>query len=113
LNSIIILAASLLIIAFPVSAYAATGSFAFEIDGTIVSIPFDADGVNIIGIEADLDEIELIIEVQVTGSPAILELTFDREIFDATFDGADDAFFVIADGDFIDIEETETTSNQK
>jgi len=108
LNSKILFTVSLLIIALPISAYAATGSFAFDIDGTIVAISFDADGVNIIGIEADLDEIELLIEVQVTGSPAILELTFDRQIFDATFEGDDDAFFVIADGDFIDIEEIET-----
>jgi hypothetical protein len=113
LNSKILLAASLLIIAFPISAYALPGTISVDIDGTSVDISYDADGVDVIGIEADLDEIELIIEVQVTGSPAILELTFDRQIFDATFDGTDDAFFVIADGDFIDIEETETTSESR
>jgi hypothetical protein len=90
LNSKILFTVSLLIIALPISAYAVTGGIAFEIDGTIVSIPFDVDGVTIIGIEADLDEIELIIEVQVTTSPAFLELTFEREIFDAKFGDLDD-----------------------
>ncbi len=113
MNSKILLSVSLLIIVFPISAYAIPGIIAVDIDGNSVDISYDADGVDVIGIEADLSEIELIVEVRVTGSPAILELTFDRQIFDAIFEGADDAFFVIADGDFIDIEETETTPESR
>ena len=113
MNSKILLVASLFIIALPISAYAILGTIAVDVDGTSVDISYDAIGVEVIGIEADLNEIELIFEVQVTGSPATLELTFDRTIFDSTFEGNDDAFFVIADGDFIDIEEIETTSESR
>ena len=109
----ILLFASLLIVAFPALVYAAPGTIAADIDGTSVDFSYDAEGVDVIGLEADLAEIELIFEVQVTGSPAILELTFDRQVFDAIFDGSDDAFFVIADGDFIDIEETVTNSESR
>jgi len=113
LNSKILLAVSLLIIAFPIIAYAISGTIAVDIEGTSVDISYETEGVEIIGIEFDLDEIELIVKVQVTGSPGILELTFDRQIFDATFDGNDDSFLVIADGKFIEVEETETTSESR
>jgi len=109
----IVVLASFLIITLPSLAYAVPGTISANIDGTSVDFAYDAEGVNVIGLEADLAEIELIFEVQVTGSPAILELTFDRQVFDAIFDGSDDAFFVIADGDFIDIEETVSTSESR
>jgi len=53
LNSKILLAVSLLIIALPISAYAIEGTIAVDVDGTSVDISYDAIGVDVIGLEAD------------------------------------------------------------
>ncbi len=83
MNKKIFLGLSLLIIALPISVYAVEGTIAVDIDGTSVDISYDADGVDVMSVEADMNEIELIFEVQVTSSPAFLVITFEREIFDA------------------------------
>ena len=61
----------------------------------------------------DLDFISLILDVDVSGSPGILEITFDRDFFDSVFDGTDDAFIIIADGDEPDFTETSTTTESR
>ncbi len=103
----------LAIIGLPIYAYAVAGTISVDIEGTSYDIDYDADGVNIISIEPNLDEIELILLVEVSGSSGALEITFDREFFDATFEGEDDEFFIIADGDFIDIDEIGSTSTSR
>jgi len=109
----IFLALSLLIIALPISAYAISGTIAVDIEDASVDISYDAIGVNVMGVEADLEAIGLIFEVTVTESPASLSLTFDRDFFDATAGNEDDIFIVLADGDWIDPQETETTSDSR
>ena len=113
MKSVILLAASLLIISIPLYAYAVEGTFTVDVDGTSVDVSYDAVGVDVIGAEADLNEIELILEVQVNEDPATLSITFERSFFDAKFGEEDDEFFVIADGDFIDLVETETTLDSR
>jgi len=113
LNRKILLGLSLLIIALPISVYAVEGTITVDIDGTSVDISYDAEGVDILGIEADLNEIVLILDVQVTESPASLSITFDRAFFDATVGNEDDIFIVLADGDWRDTQETETTSGSR
>ncbi len=100
-------------IALPISAYAISGTISVDIDDTSVDISYDAIGVNVMGVEADLESIGLIFEVTVTESPASLSLTFDRDFFDATAGNEDDIFIVLADGDWIDPQETETTSDSR
>ena len=90
MNRKILLGLSLLIIALPISVYAVEGTITVDIDGTSVDISYDAEGVDILGIEADLNEIVLILDVQVTESPASLSITFDRAFFDATVGNEDD-----------------------
>ncbi|MCH8996212.1 MAG: hypothetical protein IH915_04005 [Thaumarchaeota archaeon] len=113
MNRKILLGLSLLIIALPISVYAVEGTITVDIDGTSVDISYDAEGVDILGIEADLNEIVLILDVQVTESPASLSITFDRAFFDATVGNEDDIFIVLADGDWRDTQETETTSGSR
>ena len=88
----------------------------FEVDvgdyGTF-DIEYSVQGISILDIFADPDEIQVTLQVKVNKIPNLLTITFDRDSFDATFEGNDDAFFVITDGDFIDIEETETTSESR
>jgi len=87
-----------------------TGTISVLIDGTSYDIDYEAWKVNIISIEPNLDKVQLILLVEVTGSVNYLEITFDREFFDATFEGKDNEFFIIADGDFTDFNEIGSTS---
>jgi len=81
-------------------AYASTP---FEISGT---------GVNIESYQLDAEVNSIILEVDVSDSGGTLEMTFDREFFDATYQGQDDEFLVIADGDLLSYEETKTTQSR-
>ncbi len=107
----IVLALMVFTILSPVYVYAVPGIFTVELEGTSVDVSFDAEGIEIISTEADLDFVSLILEVEVSGSPGILEITFTRNFFDATLvDGGDDEFIILGDGfDELDFEETDIT----
>ncbi len=108
-----ILLAALLIVLAPVFAYAESGTIPVDVSGTAYNIDFDVDGVTINTVSADLDFISLLLEVEVTGAPGTLDITFDRAYFDSTFEGADEPFIILADGDEPTFEETETTSETR
>jgi len=93
--------------------YALAASIIVDLEGTPVEVSYETEGVKILSITPDLDFISLLMEVKVTGSPGILEITFDREFFDAKFAGQDDSFIVLADGDEPGFEETETTPSSR
>ena len=100
-----------LVIFSPAYAFAAPGTIAVDLDGTSVDVSYDATGVEVLSVQSDLEFISLLFQVKVTGSPGILEITLDRNFLDATFEGADDEFFMITDGfDEPTFEEVETTS---
>ncbi len=75
----------------------------FEISGT---------GVNMESYQLDAEVNSIILEVEVSDSGGTLEMTFDREFFDAIYQGQDDEFLVIADGDLLSYEETKTTQSR-
>ena len=107
----IMLAMIALVILSPAYAFAAPGTIAVDLDGISVDVSYDADGVEVLSVQSDLEFISLLFQVRVTGSPGILEITLDRNFLDATFEGADDEFFIITDGfDEPTFEEVETTS---
>ena len=80
------------------------------IDGNSFDVEYDVTGMTVSGIEADTDFISLILTVDVTESLGTLNITFDREFFDSTFEGLDDDFIILADGDEPTFTETENTS---
>ncbi len=106
-----------LVILSPAYAFAAPGTIVVDLDGTSVDVSYDADGLQVLTAIA-LDEgdgfASLILGVDVTGSPGILEITFDRDFFDAKLgDGNDEEFFIIADGfEELSFEETQTMSER-
>ena len=107
----IMLAIIALVILSPAYAFAAPGTIAVDLDGISVDVSYDADGVEVLSVQSDLEFISLLFQVKVTGSPGILEITLDRNFLDATFEGVDDEFFIITDGfDEPTFEEVETTS---
>jgi len=94
---------------FSVFAEAQTISVDF---GKLYEITYNAKDVTVFEVVPNSDEVELIFEVDVTSPIATLELTIPRELLDATEDGEDAPFFVIADGDLVTFSEkkvTETT----
>jgi len=102
-----------LVLISPAYVYAVPGVITVDLEGKSINVNYDAEGVEILSAQLDLDFISLILEVEVTDSPGILEITFDRNFFDATFQGADDVFIVIADGDEPDSEEIGTTTQSR
>jgi len=99
----------------PASAYAASGTITVNLEGTPVDVSFDSQGVEILSVETidDAFGASLILEVKVTGSPGILEIILERNFIDAKYQGDDDLFFVLVDGEDLNFEETETTSDSR
>jgi len=84
-----------------------SGSYSdFELD-------FETSGMTVLKIEEDNDFLSLLFEVDVTSSRGVLEVVFDREYFDSTFEGQDDDFIVLADGDEPNFTETNTNSQSR
>lgn len=74
------------------------------------SIPFEISetGVNIESYQLDTEMNSIILQVEVSDSQGVLEMTFDREFFDSVYQDQDDEFLVISDGDLLAYEETKT-----
>jgi len=109
-----ILSTALLLVLAPVFAYAESGTIPVDVSGTVYNIDFEADGVTINAISADLVYTSILLEVEVSGAPGILEITFDREYFDSTFKDSDEPFLILADdADEPTFEETEITSETR
>jgi len=84
-----------------------------DVEGTSFDVDYTATGVALTGIQADLEWISLILTVDVTDSNGILDITFERSFFDSTFEGLDDDFIILVDGDEPTFTETETTSQSR
>ncbi len=105
-----VLALMVFTILSPAFIYAVPGIFTVDLEETSVDVSFDVKGIEITSAEADLDFASLILQVEVSDSTGILEITFARNFFDATFAGTDDEFIILGDGfDELDYEETNTT----
>jgi len=84
-----------------------------DVQGNSYDIEYTAIGMTVSGIEPDTDFISLILTVDVTESSGTLDIVFDRSFFDSTFNGLDDDFIVLADGDEPNFLETETSSQSR
>ena len=84
-----------------------------DVEGNSFDVEYDVTGMTISSIEADTDFISLILTVDVTASNGILNITLDRSFFDSTFEGFDDDFIILADGEEPAFSETNTTSESR
>ena len=75
----------------------------FELD-------IETRGMKVLNIEEDDDFVSLQFTVDITSSIGILDVTFPRTYFDSIFNGVDDDFIILADGDEPTFTETKTTS---
>ena len=84
---------------------------------TVDGMPFDVEyiaiGLSVYEIESDTDSMSLIFYVNVNDSNGKLNVTFEREFFDSIYDGEDDFFFVLADGDETVSREIQTTDSSR
>lgn len=114
-NGNILLKISLGLIFFTIlsSAFVYAEIISVNVDGTNYDVDYTATGMSVSGIESDPDFISLIISVDVTDSPGVLDITFDRTFFDSIYDGVDDDFIILADGDEPNFSETQTTSTSR
>jgi len=103
----------LIIVAIFSSAFVYAETASVDVGGTSYDIEYTGNGVTVSGIDADTDFVSLIINVDVSGSPGTLEITFERSFFDSMFQGADDDFIVLADGDEPTYSEIETTPQSR
>jgi hypothetical protein len=89
-------------------------SISVQVNDTSYDVEYSANQVIINGITAEyepsIDYAGLIINVEVTGNTGTLGFIFDRTFFDSIFDGVNDDFFILADGDEANF--TETITNQ-
>jgi len=91
--------------------YAETGSV--NIEGNSFDVEYTTTGMTVSGFEADLDFISLILTVEVSDSTGTLDITFERSFFDSIYEGLDDDFIILADGDEPNFTETETTTQSR
>ncbi len=83
------------------------------VDGMPFDVNFSTMGLNVYEIESDTDSMSLIFYVDVSDSNGKLEVTFDREFFDSVYDGVDDQFFILSDGDETIFREIQNTPESR
>lgn len=81
--------------------------------GYAVEAPFDytATGIEVLDYDLDYETMAVILDVDVSDTSGTLEVTFDREFFDARQLGEDIEFIVIAEGDMVAYNEVRTTQD--
>jgi hypothetical protein len=113
LNSISKIFLGLILVTILSTTLAHAETMSVNVEGNTYDIEYMGDGVSISAVEPDLDFISLIFSVDVTNSPGILEITFERSFFDSVYQGNDDDFIILADGDEPNYFETETTPQSR
>ena len=102
----------LIIVAIFSSAFVYAETASVDVGGTSYDVEYTGNGVTVSGIDTDLDFVSLILSVNVSGSPGTLEITFERSFFDSIFQGDDDVFFVLGDGDELKYSEIKTPQSR-
>lgn len=113
IGSLVKISLGLIIVAMLSSAFVYAETASVDVDGTSYDVEYAGTGVTVSGIDTDPDFVSLLINVDVSGSPGTLEITFERSFFDSIFQGDDDDFIVLTDGDEPKYSEIKTTSQSR
>ena len=84
-----------------------------NVDGNSFDVQYASTGLSVTEIESDTESMSLIFSVDVVDLTGTLDVTFERTFFDSIYDGDDDLFFILADGDEAISEEIKTTSQSR
>jgi len=112
-NSLLKISLGLILFTIISSALVYAETISVDIEGNSFDIDYTVTGMTVSGVEPDLDFVSLIFTVDVTDSSGTLDITFDRSFFDSTFEGLDDDFIILADGDEPNFTETDTTTQSR
>ena len=82
-----------------------------SIEGSDELIGYKITGGKLVSLMPDVDANSLIVTIEATNDGS-LTLTIPRSVMDAKFNGEDDEFFVLVDGEEVDFEETKTASDR-
>ena len=113
MGSLVKISIGLIIVAILSSAFVYAETIPVDVSGASYDVEYTGKGVTVSGIDADLDFLSLLLDVDVSGSPGTLEITFERSFFDSIYQGDDDDFIVLADGDEPTYSEIETTPQSR
>ena len=83
-----------------------------DVEGNSFDVEYDATGITVNTIASDVEASSLYLTVTADSS-GMLDVTFDRSSFDSIFEGLDEEFFVLVDGDFATYSEIETTAQSR
>ncbi len=112
-NSLLKISLGLVLFTIISTALVYAETMSVDVEGNSFDVEYTATGMTVTGVEADTDFISLIFTVDVTDSSGTLDITFDRSFFDSIFEGLDDDFIILADGDEPTSTETETTAQSR
>ena len=112
-NSLMKISLGLIFFTVLSTAFVYAESLSVNVDGTSFDIPYTTTGMSVTGIESDVESASLIFSVDVTDLNGILNIEFERSFFDSIYDGTDDLFFILADGDEAISEEIQNTSESR
>ena len=84
-----------------------------DVDGTSYDVEYTATGISVSSIDSDPEYPSIILIIDATASSGTLDVTFERSFFDALYEGEDDDFIILADGDEPNFTETSTTSQSR
>ena len=82
-----------------------------SIEGSDELIGYKITGGKLVNLMPDVDANSLIVTIEAINDGS-LTLTIPRSVMDAKFNGEDDEFFVLVDGEEVDFEETKTASDR-
>ena len=117
IGSLVKISIGLIIVAILSSAFVYAETASVTVGDTSYDVQYTGNGVTVSGIDADLslankNSVSLVIHVAVSDFPGTLEITFERSFFDSIYNGTDDDFFVLADGDESKYSEIKTIQNR-
>ena len=112
-NTLMKISLGLILFTIISTAFVYAETMSVDIDGISYDVEYIATDMTISSVEADLDFVSLILTVDVTGSTGTLDITFERSFFDSMYQGVDDDFIILADGDEPNFTETQTTAQSR
>jgi hypothetical protein len=82
----------------PNLAFATPGTSQVTVNGSTFDVRYDVTGLDVTGIEADVQSSTVTVFVTTSDVSGTIALTLDRNFFDSKTNGEDDDFLVLADG---------------
>ena len=113
MTNLLKISVGVMFIAIISSAFAYAETSSVNVGDISYDVEYSGDGVLVNGITADLDFVSLILDVSVSDNPGTLEITLERSFFDSKYQGVDDDFIILADGEEPKYSEIQTNSQSR